>query len=99
MVHAQKHPWQQYNDESGALPSRFIDQSLAGLGNGIGIERVLQVTLGTPFQMLGMGQDPLPEGSSTDARGHRDAICGAREDENPRRYVRSKGTARDLDPL
>jgi len=70
-VHPKELRGTQYNDESGALPSRFIGQSLAGLGNGIGIERVTQVTLGTSFQMLGKVQDPLAGDSSTDARGHR----------------------------
>ena len=33
-------PGTQADDKSGALPSRFIGHSLAGLGDGIGIERV-----------------------------------------------------------
>jgi hypothetical protein len=40
MVHPQGRPGTQVDDKSGALPSRFIGQSLAGLGDGIGIERV-----------------------------------------------------------
>jgi len=67
MLHAQEHPWRQYNEESGALPGRFIGQSLAGMGNESGIERVTQVTLGASLQMLGKVQDPLSGDCSTDA--------------------------------
>jgi hypothetical protein len=79
----------QHNGESGPLPSRFIGSGIAGLGTGINIERVLQMTLGAPFQMLGEGQDPLPEGSSTDARGHkrRHMLSARRRESAPIRPV------------
>ena len=60
-----------YNDESGALPSRFIGQSLAGLDDGIGIDRLTFVTRGTIFRMFGKVQDLLTGDSSTDARRYR----------------------------
>ena len=81
MVHPQERPGTQLDDESGALPSRFTGQVLAGLGDGIGIDRVTYVTRFAPFQMLGKVQDPLTGDSSTDARGHRIRRIRARESE------------------
>ena len=61
----------QLDDESGALPGRFIGQNLAGLGDGIDIERVTIRDPIRPFQMLGTVQDLLAGVSSTDARGQK----------------------------
>ena len=71
MVHPEERPGTQFDDVSGALPKRFIDQRVAGLGDGIGVDRVTSVPRSAPLQMLGNVQDPLAGDSSTDARGHR----------------------------
>ena len=71
MVHRSRASGTQFDYESGALPGRFIDQRVAGLGDGIGVDRVTFVTRFTPFQTLGKVQDPLAGDSSNDAPGHR----------------------------
>ena len=81
----------QFDDESGALPGRFIGQSVSGLGDGIGSDRVKSVAGFTLFQMLGKVQGPLAGGSLTNALGTEDAVCRTHEAENPRPGVRSKG--------
>jgi hypothetical protein len=65
----------QHNGESGSLPSRFIGSGIAGLGTGINIERVLQMTLGAPFQMLGRARIPSRKVVRPTPEGTRDAIC------------------------
>ena len=89
MVHPLERPGTQLDDEFGALPSRFIGQNLAGLGDGIGIDRVTFVTRFAPCQMPGKVQDPLTGDGSTDAPGTEDAECRARENQRsaPRRPV------------
>ncbi len=59
MVHRSRASGDAIDDESGPLPGRFIGQSLAGLGDGIGTDRVTYMTRFTHFQMLGKVQDPL----------------------------------------
>lgn len=71
MVHPQERPRGAIDDESEALPGRFIGQSLAGFGDGIGIDGVTYVARFALFQMLGKVQHPLAGDSSTAARGHR----------------------------
>ena len=48
---------------------------------------------------LGWSRIPSPETVRPTPEGTEDAVCRAREAENPRRDVRSKGTARDHFPL
>ena len=85
--------------ESGALPSRFIGQSLAGLGDGIGIDRVTHVTRFALFQMLGKVQDPLAGDSPDDAPGAQKTAYAERvKTRVSHREVGRKGPTRDQDP-
>ena len=93
------HPRTQFDDESGALPGRFIGQRLAGLGDEIGIDRVTHVTRFALFQMLGRVHDPHAGDSSDDAPGGQQTAYAERvKTRISRREVGRKGPARDQDP-
>src|SRR5450631_3565222 len=71
MVHPKEHPWYAIQRRIRSATKSIHRPNLAGLGDGIGIDRVTYMTRGTLFQMFGKVQDPLIGDSSTDARGHR----------------------------
>ena len=81
MVRPQERPRGAIDDESEALPGRFIDQSLAGFGDGIGIDGVTYVARFALFQMLGKVCIPSPETVRPPPEGTEDAVGRAREDE------------------
>lgn len=96
MVHPHERPGTQPDDESDAIPGRFIGQNRAGLGDRIGIDRVTYVTRSTHFQMSEKVQDPLARDIRPSPEGTEEAVGRGREAEIPCEDVRSKGHCEGL---